>query len=410
MSTAQYIAENWSRSICRDAGGLGFRGIDLPHPYTTPCIKGEGKFSFFFYWDTYFTNLGLLRSGLVETARDNIRNMLWFIERQGYMPNHTGIFNRSQPPWLCEMVADYFERAGGPDADPAFFRQCCEGLRREYHFWANARHTPTGLQRHGQHDTAEGCAHFYDKMLVRRLGKSPDAPFEEKASVGAHYLAEAESGWDFTPRFAGRCLDHNPADLNALLHTYETFLGAHAERLGWDDAALWRERAEQRRERVRRFLWSDREGWFMDYDFARGRHAAVPSLAGLLPLFAGLATPEQAARAVAKLPAFERAHGVAATPDMPEARGFQWAYPNVWPPLVWITVAALQRAGFPEDAARIARKFTTTTDSLFAATGRLWEKTDAVTGGVAGGEYEAAAMLGWTAGVYLACAEVAGAG
>ena len=85
-----YIRANWPRSIYRDAPGAGFAGVDIPFPYTSPCIKGEGHFYFFFYWDTYFTNLGLLRHGLAETAKDNIKNMLWFIARQGYMPTMSG--------------------------------------------------------------------------------------------------------------------------------------------------------------------------------------------------------------------------------------------------------------------------------------------------------------------------------
>jgi alpha,alpha-trehalase len=397
-----YIHANWPRSIYRDAAGSGFRGIDLPFPYTSPCIKGEGKFSFFFYWDTFFTNLGLIRSGQADTARDNIRNMLWFIRRQGYMPNHVGLFNRSQAPYFCGMVADYFTHLGGPDRDPTFFRECCEGLRQEYHFWNTARHTPAGLQRYAHHDNEDGCASFYDAFLVRRLGKPKDAPLDQKINVGSHYLAEAEATCDFSPRFDGRCLDFVAADLNCLLYGYETFLGQHAADLGWDDTALWQERAATRHERIHRLLWSDAEGWFMDYDFVHRRHSEVPSLTGLLALFTGVATPAQAARMVAKLPAFERDYGVAVTTDHPAAQGYQWAFPNVWPPLVYITVAALRRYGFHTDADRIAQKFIATTDALFAKTGQLWEKTDARTGEVGGGEYHAAPMLGWSAGVYLA--------
>ena len=89
-SVLDYIRANWPRSIYRDAPGTGFAGVDIPFPYTSPCIKGEGHFSFFFYWDTYFTNLGLLRHGHAQTAKDNIKNMLWFIARQGYMPTMSG--------------------------------------------------------------------------------------------------------------------------------------------------------------------------------------------------------------------------------------------------------------------------------------------------------------------------------
>ncbi|MGC9451863.1 MAG: trehalase family glycosidase [Oceanipulchritudo sp.] len=400
-----YIRGNWERSIYHDADGSGFRGMDLPHPYTSPCIKGEGKFSFFFYWDTYFTNLGLLLDGHAEMAKNNIRNMLWFIERQGYMPNHTAIFNRSQPPYLCRMVEEYFE-ARPEEVGSDFFRACCEGLRREYHFWTTARHTSTGLQGHGHHDTKEGCIHFYDNFLVRRLGMPVDAPDSDKARIGGHHLAEAESGCDFSPRFDKRCLDHVSADLNGLLYGYETFLGRHTEALGWDDANLWKDRAESRRERVNRYLWDESNDWFMDYDFINGRPSAVPTLAAMTIPWNGLATPEQAAGMAARLPDFERNHGIAVTPDLPGCRGYQWAYPNVWPPSVWVAVMALQRYGFIEDAKRIAHKFVAATERLFEKSGQLWEKTDAETGEVAGGEYEAAPMMGWSAGIYVALKKI----
>ncbi|MFW6255941.1 MAG: trehalase family glycosidase, partial [Candidatus Sumerlaeota bacterium] len=139
-SVRKYIEENWDRSVYRDKDGSGFRGIDLPYPYSSPCIKGEGKFYFFFYWDTYFTNLGLLASGREDIAKANIQNMLWLIDRQGYMPNHVGIYNRSQPPYLCRMVREYLDATG----DEAFLDACAEGLRREYQFWMNARYSRTG--------------------------------------------------------------------------------------------------------------------------------------------------------------------------------------------------------------------------------------------------------------------------
>lgn len=402
-----YIRANWERSIYRDANGSGFRGEDLPFAYTSPCIRGEGKFYFFFYWDTYFTNLGLLRDGLMETAADNIRNMLWLIRRQGYMPNHVGITNRSQPPYLCRMVEEYFAALGGPEREPDFFRECAEGLRQEYFFWTLGRHTPTGLQRHGHHDTEAGCAVFYDGPVASRLGLSKDVPEAEKAIVGGHHMAEAETGWDFNPRFAGRCLDHNPADLNGLLFSYETFLTDASERLGWGDEALWRRRSAERKERVDAFHWCEKAGWFFDYDFVQGRQSEVLALSGLLPLFTGLASAGQAARVVARLPELEleRGHGVAVTHERPGCRNYQWAFPNAWPPLTYVAVEGLRRYGFEADAERIARKFLSTTDRLFAATGQLWEKTDVETGEVAGGEYDAAPMIGWTAGVYIALDE-----
>lgn len=105
---------------------------------------------------------------------------------------------------------------------------------------------------------------------------------------------------------------------------------------------------------------------------------------------------------MSNLPLFEREHGIAITADVAGVRAFQWAFPNVWPPLVFTTVEGLRSYGFETHAKRIAEKFLATTESLFEKTGQLWEKTDAETGDVAGGEYDATPMMGWTAGVYTA--------
>jgi len=396
-----YIRTHWDRTLYRDANGSGFQGEDLPYPYTSPCIKGQGHFYFFFYWDTYFTNAGLLAHGRHSAAKDNIRNILWLVERQGYMPNHVAITNRSQPPYLCQMVRDYLAATG----DSAFLREAAQGVRAEHHFWTTARSTPTGLTRHGHHDTAEGCALFHDGAVTRRMGWSNDIPLPDKVRIGGHFLAEAETGWDFNPRFQTRCLDHNPCDLNGLLYGHETWLAEASETLGWGDAPRWRKLAALRRERIDRHLWSQERGLYLDFDFVHGRHSPIASLAAFLPLFTGAASPEQAARVRAALPLFEREHGLAVTEASPSCRGYQWAYPNAWPPLTFIAVQALRRYGFDEEARRIARKFIATTVRLFEKTGQLWEKTDAETGEVAGGEYTAAPMLGWTAGTFVVLEE-----
>jgi alpha,alpha-trehalase len=396
-----YIKNNWQRCIYQDQSGSGFGGVDLPYIYSSPCIKGEGKFYFFFYWDTYFTNVGLLKHGLYDVAKNNIRNMLWFIKQQGYMPNHVAIYNRSQPPYLCRMVMDYLAATD----DSSIFAEAAEGLRQEYHFWTTARHTPTGLQRHGHHATAKGCEAFYSFKRVLAQGNPPEAPRDVKVEVGGQFLAEAETGWDFTQRFNSRCLDYNAVDLNGLLHDYELFLLKASAQLGWGDEKLWESRAQARRELTTQLLWNDSKGWFFDYNFVTGQHSEVWALSGMLPLFSGLATQAQAERARQNLHVFEREHGIAVTEDRPGCRNYQWAYPNMWPPMVYVSVQALRRYGFEGDARRIAKKYVDTTVSLFEKTGQLWEKTEADTGRVAGGEYEAAPMLGWSAGVFIAMHE-----
>ena len=401
MTIPEYIEANIDRSIYRDSGGSGFRGIDLPYRYTSPCIKGEGKFYFFFYWDTAFTHYALYATGREDVARDNIRNMLWLIRRQGYMPNHVGIHNRSQAPYLCRMVTEYFVRIGGREADPRFFRECAEGLLAEYNWWMSARFHPTGLNHYGTHETREGMEQFARNKRVSAVCPSAGKPIEEVRRIGAHYLANAEATCDFSPRFEHRCLDFVEPELNGLLYEYERFFADCTDALDGDFSIDWNARAETRVARMNRYLWSEERGIFMDYDGANDRHGPVAALTGLQPLAHGVATAEQARRIAANLSLFEREHGVAYTEECPGCRNFQWAYPNVWPPMVYMTVTGLDRYGYAEDARRIARKFVETSDRLFEKTGQLWEKTDAETGDVAGGEYDAAPMIGWSAGVYL---------
>ncbi|TVQ27767.1 MAG: alpha,alpha-trehalase [Spirochaetaceae bacterium] len=393
-----YIRANWDRSVQHDHDGSGFDGIDLPYPYTTPCVKGDGRFSFFFYWDTYFTNLGLLRQERYDLAESNIRNMMWLIERDGFMPNHVGLDNRSQVPYFGLMAADYVDATG----DENLLEAVCDYVRQEYFFWFHARATTTGLTRCGQRAPSEDLAHFYDTTIVRRLGLSESVPIAEKVRIAAHRLAECETGWDFTERFDARALEFAAVEMNANLYRYECFLSEASEKLGTGDPGLWRQRADDRHARIDRYLWNNDRGLYLDYDCAKERSSDVAALVTFQPLYTGLASADQAAAVARSLPLFEREFGIAVTEQTPNCRSYQWGYPNMWPPMVWIAAAGLMRYGFIDDALRIARIYVDVCDRLFDRTGQLWEKIDVETGEIAGGEYEAQPMLGWSAGVYVA--------
>ena len=405
QNVLNYIKSNWSKSISKDTPGRGFGNVDLPYPYTTPSIKGEGEFSIFFYWDTYFTNLGLLRNGKEEQAKNNIRNILWLIREQGYMPNFVGIHNRSQSPYLHLMIRDYFDKVGNENDD--FFRECADGVRKEYQFWMTARFSKTGLNHFGHHDDDKGCIDFYNQVLTNRLKFDPNISDPEKSVKGGHYMAEAEN-WDFNQRYSGRCLDYAAVDLNSLLFGYEEFLYKAAEKNSWNFKDLYLERSNKRKELINKYLWNEEHGWFFDYDFVNGIQSDVYSLSGMQPMFMGIANTGQAEKMVKNLSLFEREFGIATTNEQPGCREYQWAYPVVWPPLVYITVRSLDRYGYKQHAQRIAQKFIQTNTRLFKKTGRLFEKTDAETGELSNAEYSSAPMMGWTAGVYAALAEYLG--
>lgn len=391
-----YIKDNWERSVYKDENGSGFMGIDLPYRYTCPCIKEDGHFSFFFYWDTYFTNVGLLIDGHADVAKENIQNMMWFIKNQGFMPNHVGLYNRSQAPYLCRMVKDYINRTG----DDSLFEEWAYGLKQEYNFWATARLTPLGLNQYAYQDTKENCIKFYDG-ISSRMNFDTNISDDKKAEIGAHFLANAEATCDFSNRFNYRCLDYVEVDLNTLLYEYEEYLLECSKRLGWKEEKLWETRMLTRKELINKYLWNEEAGLFYDYDFVNEKFSPVPALTGIQVLSSGIATENQAERIKNNLCVFEREYGIAYTPETDDCRQYQWAYPAVWPPMVYMTVEGLMKYGYIEDAKRIAIKYLDTTLSIYENTGKLWEKTDAETGDVNNVEYSAAAMLGWTAGTFV---------
>ena len=103
MNVREYIGSNWdntTRFFTEDNDTL----IGLPYPYTVPCI--EGKFQEMYYWDVYFTNVGLIKSGRLSQAKNNVDNMCYLINKFGFVPNgnRTYYLSRSQPPFLSHHL------------------------------------------------------------------------------------------------------------------------------------------------------------------------------------------------------------------------------------------------------------------------------------------------------------------
>ena len=168
-----------------------------------------------------------------------------------------------------------------------------------------------------------------------------------------------------------------------------------------ENAEKWRQRKQNRAALCRKYLKAE-DGVFYDYDFTKDELVQLLSAASFYPLYFGMATDEEAASAVAKLPLLETEWGTVTSVRCDDIKGnFQWGYPNGWPPMQQIIVGALLRYGYLEDAKRISAKFLALMEKCFVETGHLWEKYDVVSGSAdALAEYETPAMLGWTYGTY----------
>ncbi len=381
-----YIAAFWPkiiRSNPADSGTL----IGLPRPYLVPAEPvGNAMFQEMYYWDSFFMALGLAGTPHEQVIVDMAENMAALLERFGLIPNASRFYflSRSQPPFFTQLVrlaCAVKQRRGDGDL-PAF----------------TARMAALAEQEH--RTVWSGTAQPHHRLVYRGLSRYFDINYLD-------ILAGCESGWDHSTRCCNqrgedRWLDHLPVDLNSILYVYEQDLAVLAGETGRPAAmAGWFEAARRRAETIHDLMWDAEQGFFFDFDYRHERRNPEPSLAGFYPLWAGLATPEQAARAVhAWLPRFEKRGGLVTT--LRQRAGRQWAWPNGWAPLQWLVVAGLERYGFRDDARRIMRKWCDNCATVFAATGVLWEKYHVVRVGARAeaGLYGSVPGFGWSNAVF----------
>ena len=409
-----FILSKWDETVrhCpEDSGTL----IGLPYPYTIPSRKGA--FQEFYYWDTYFTCLGLVHSGRTELAMNNARNLLAQVERYGYVPNgnRTYYLNRSQAPYLGPIVGLIAAQTGYESIIESAYPQ----LEKEYDFWTSQRQSPIGLSHYGNHASQAELREFFE-TVKHRLGL-PDADADGHEGTAYQALAECESGWDFNSRYDRHCPDFCPIDLNTNLWLYENLLARWAPDTA--TSSNWQAAAEIRRERISEFCWNEELGIFVDYDHRNSQQSSVASVASFHPLWAGLATEEEAASVVNKLlPKLEHPFGISpSAPDESSGR-FQWDHPNAWACMQHIVYRGLDRYGYHQAAQRIAEKYIECVSRTFEATGDLWEKYNVLDGThhateeagylnnpdkIASGTTETGkleeppSMMGWTAGVFM---------
>ena len=288
----EFIRDNWHTTVqhcTADTATL----IGLPYPYTVPTAGA--MFREMYYWDTFFTNEGLVRDGHPELAKGNTDNLLYMVRRFGkvYNGSRTYYEARSQTPYHSMMVDRIYRLTG----DKQWLADAYQTLKEEYGFWMRERLTPTGLNRYG----SSASDALVDEFLVtggKRLGTDLfDKGYtpERLHKLGLDFVAEAESGWDFNPRYDRRCTDFCPLDLNANLFMYEVNFARFAQELGrTDEIREWIAKAELRRARILQYCYDPEAKQFYDYDYVNGRRSDVLSGAVFALLYSGAVPREYA--------------------------------------------------------------------------------------------------------------------
>ncbi len=344
--------------------------VKLPNPAISP------NHTYFagteYYWDTYFTVLGLVTAGHLEMARGMVDNLCYLYEKFGLVParNSWTSLGRTQPPFLTRMAFEIYEAGGANDA---WLDKVMATAADEYkNVWC------TG----SRFDKLSGHSKYRPKYFSNRL-------------------TTYESGWDKSTRFihGAQLL---PIDLNCLLFQYEKDLENWCYKKG-DKAGvlIWQKRHQDRRKAISNFFWSAKKGFFYDLDIVTNRHSNLMTLAGFFPMWCGLATKKQAAMCQKKLKVFEQPYGLSNTEKL-LWKGRQWDYPNGWPPLQLIVIEGLHRYGYNDDANRLTKKWLSLNRKVYERTGALWEKYNVVNGGVGkSGRYPTQPGFAWTNAVFL---------
>lgn len=410
---AAHIDGLWPQLTRTDPAPLPYDSrLSLAHPYVVP----GGRFREMYYWDSYFTMLGLIESGRRDSARDMLANFAAMIDGYGHIPNgaRTYYLSRSQPPYFSHMV----ELEARADGD-ALYRRYLPQLRREHAWWMrDAQSLAPGeasrrvvrladgsvLNRYwDDRDTPRPEAWQHD---VRTAAGVPDRPAPE---VFRELRAGAESGWDYSSRWLGdgrtlgtiRTTAFVPVDLNSLMHHLETTIALACRKDAQPECAReFDERAKQRAAAIAKHLWNA-DGFYADYDWKRRQVSAQVTAASLTPLFVGIASPQRAKLTAATVRTHLLQPGGLLTTTL--RTGQQWDAPNAWAPLQWVAVEGLRRYGEDALAADIANGFLGEVRRVFEQKHKLVEKYDA-TGQAhgAGGEYPLQDGFGWTNGVVRA--------
>ena len=222
MNAHQFIIKNWKTSIRnpknkKDAS-LSF--VKLPNSYTTPCANDE--FKNFYYWDTYFTNVGLLEDGLIDQARNNLRIMKYFVSKFLFIPNADHLLFGSQPPFFTRGIFDLYSKT----KDINDIKEFLYSAVTEMDFWKFDRMTPCGLNQYGCGWLNAKCIESFDYFSNRVGGLTEAEKKIDKAQLVKGFFAIAESGWDLNVRYRRKglrfdSLSYANIDLNCILYDAE---------------------------------------------------------------------------------------------------------------------------------------------------------------------------------------------
>jgi len=385
--------------------------LPLPYPYIVP----GGRFREIYYWDSYFTMLGLRESNEWEMIGNMIDNFAYLIDTYGHVPNgnRTYYLSRSQPPYFAMMINLLAEKQG-----LTIYAKYQKELQKEYDYWtdktAPTKHVvtmPDGslLTRFYDIDNKPRQESFReDYNIAESVSKGDTVLFSQ---ICKELRSGAESGWDFSSRWFADDTNINsiqttsivPVDLNGLIYNLELTLAKAYKQIGNNTLAnKYNIAGEKRKAAINKYCFNTKENWYYDYNLSTKTLSNEKTIAGISPLFFNIAPKGKAAAMANVLKSdFLKSGGVVTTL---KNSGQQWDAPNGWAPLQWVSIKGLENYGQIKMAKDIASRWVALNEKVYKNTGKMMEKYNVENASLdaGGGEYKSQDGFGWTNGVYLA--------
>ena len=418
----------------------------LPNDYVVP----GGMFNEMYGWDSYFIILGLVRDNRTELAQGMVENFFYEIEHYGAIlnANRGYLITRSQPPFLTSMIMAVYQASGKNDLP--WLAKAYDYAKRDYSLWTHEPHLAgtTTLSRYfdfGEGPVAElAPTDNYYQLVTKYFVIHPESgqPYitaeaaaipktwpvftlrlcpadsasklqceqVQNLALNADYYkgdrSMRESGFDISFRFepfSAGTHHYAAVCLNSLLYKTEKDMERISSLLGKnDEARQWKQRAADRAKKVPQYFWDAQKALYFDYEFQKSKRSTYEYATAFYPLWAGVASPDQARGVARNLSLFEQPGGIVMSRSETKA---QWDYPYGWAPVQLLAVEGLRKYGFNQEADRLSEKFLTMVIENFRRDGTIREKYNVVTRSsetqVELGYKVNIVGFGWTNGVFL---------
>ena len=412
-NSKEHITALWS-VLTRQADSLNVGSLlPLPKPYIVP----GGRFGEIYYWDSYFTILGLQVDQENEMIVNMADNFAHLINTVGHIPNgnRTYYLSRSQPPFFS-LIVDVVNDIKGANTLIKYL----PALEKEYNFWMDGSKKLTAEKNSYRRvvklqDGSIMNRYWDDKPTPRAESYKEDVEIAKEinrpaSDVYRDIKAGAESGWDFSSRWFrdGKTLSsiHTteiiPVDLNCLIYNLERMLEKSYHSIGDNEKSkMYGQKAKLRIEAIQKYCWKEDKGFYFDYDFIKKDHKEIYSLAGIAPLFFEISTSKIAKIVAKKIESdFLQPGGLTTTLNNTKE---QWDAPNGWAPLQWMAIKGLRNYQQNELAEEIKNRWIGLNTKVYNSTGKMVEKYNVydLSLKAGGGEYPVQDGFGWTNGVLL---------